>query len=365
MKLAYDLRYATDHFPGIGTHARGLAEALLERPGFETITFLWDARERNTRFDLEPLRRHARARWLDVNVPAMAIGTAAATGRVLSRLPVDVFVSPFWLRPEGTPVPCVLTVHDVLPLAFPGITSWSRRWAFRWAMRRASRAAAVLTVSRFSRDEILRHTAIPAERLHVVPNGVLSFGGTPVRPAGAPEGPFALVVAANRPHKGLDTLAEAWRELGASPPLALVGAGAQASGRASLAELARDRPGVHALGQVSPGELEWLYRQATLVLVPSRYEGFGLPLLEGAARGVAVVASDIPALRETGDGVARFVPAGIPSAWAAAIHELAADPAARTRMGEAGRALIARFRFTRAAELVEALLQDLLAGVHA
>ena len=105
MKLAYDLRYATDHFPGIGTHARGLAEALLERPGFETITFLWDARERNTRFDLEPLRRHARARWLDVNVPAMAIGTAAATGRVLSRLPVDVFVSPFWLRPEGTPVP--------------------------------------------------------------------------------------------------------------------------------------------------------------------------------------------------------------------------------------------------------------------
>src|SRR5689334_11864289 len=133
VKLAYDLRYATDHFPGIGVYAHGLAEALLERPGLESVTFLWDARARHTRFDVDALRRHPRAHWLDVRIPALAMGTAAATGRVLSRLGVDAYVSPFWLRPEGTTVPCILTVHDVIPLSPPSTMRWPRRWAFRWA----------------------------------------------------------------------------------------------------------------------------------------------------------------------------------------------------------------------------------------
>ncbi len=365
MRLAYDLRYATDHFPGIGTHANGLAGALLERPGLESVTFIWDPRARNTRFDLEPLRRHPRARWLEVGVPALAMGTPAATGRLLARLSPDAYVSPFWLRPEGTRVPCVLTVFDVIPLAVGGTLSWSRRWAYRWAMRRAAGAAAVLTGSRFSRDEIARRTPIAAERLHVVPSAPLPATVAPARPARAPDVPFALVVAADRAHKGLDTLAAAWRALGGTPPLALVGAGAQSPGRFSLADAARGQPGVQALGPVTPAELEWLYRNATLVLVPSRYEGFGLPLLEAGSRGTAVIASDIPALRETGEDVARFVPAGEPAAWAQAVRELAADPAARARMGDAGRARAAEYSFARSAEKLESLLHDLLAGVLA
>jgi glycosyltransferase involved in cell wall biosynthesis len=365
VKLAYDLRYATDHFPGIGTHARGLAGAILERPAIESVTFLWDPRARNSRFDLEPLRRHPRARWLDVPVPALAMGTAAATGRLLSRLSPDLFVSPFWLRPERTRVPSVLTLFDVIPLAMPATMDWSRRWAYRWAMRRAAGAAAVLTGSRFSRDEIARLTPIPAECIHVVPSAPMPATAAPVRPAGAPDAPFALVVAANRAHKGLDTLAAAWRALGAAPPLALVGAGAWSPERFSLVDAAREQPDVHALGAVPPGELEWLYRNAALVLVPSRYEGFGLPLLEASARGAAVLASDIPPLRETGEGVARFVPAGDPAAWAAAVRELAADPAARAHMGQAGRARAEEYTFARSAERLEALLQDLLAGAAA
>lgn len=364
MKLAYDLRYATDHFPGIGVYAHGLAEALLERPGLESITFLWDSRARNTRFDLEPLRRHPRARWLDVRIPALAMGTAAATGRVLASLPADAYVSPFWLRPEGTSVPCVVTVHDVIPIAIPGAMRWPRRWAFRWAMQRAAGAAAVLTVSEWSRDELARRTPIPAERIHVVPSAPQPAGAERVRPAGAPDAPFALVVAADRAHKGLDTLAATWRSFGDAPPLALVSAGARASERASFADLSRERGSVHVLGVVTPAEREWLYANATLVLVPSRYEGFGLPLLEAGMRGVAVIASDIPALRETGEGVARFVPADDANAWAQAVRDLAADPSARARMAEAGRARAATFTFARSAALVDGLLHELM-GVAA
>jgi glycosyltransferase involved in cell wall biosynthesis len=241
---------------------------------------------------------------------------------------------------------------------------WPRRWAFRFAMQRAAGTAGVLTVSRFSKDELVRRTAIPAERIHIVPSAPLPAHATAVRPSGAPDGPFALVVAASRRHKGLETLAAAWRALGAEPPLALVSAGAIASGRFSLAELAREHSHVHALGAVTPAEREWLYAHATLVLVPSRYEGFGLPLLEAAARGVAVIASDIPALRETGDGVARFVPAEDAPAWGQAVRELAADPASRARMAEAGRARAASFTFARSAGLVDEQLQSLL-GVAA
>ena len=100
LRLVYDLRYATDHFPGIGTHAAALAGSLLEQAAVGTVTFLWDPAARNTRFDLAPLRRHPRAVWLELDVPAMAPGTARGTGRVLSRLDADAYLSPFWLRPD-------------------------------------------------------------------------------------------------------------------------------------------------------------------------------------------------------------------------------------------------------------------------
>lgn len=362
MKLAYDLRYATDHFPGIGTHASGLAAALLARERIERITFLWNPRARNTRFDLGPVRSHPRATWHEVSEPAMGLGTARATGRLLESLQPDAYLSPFWLKPEGTRVPCVLTLHDVLPLALPAVMDAPRRWAYGYALARAADAAAVLTSSLFSRDEILRLTRIPAERLEVVPLGIAEPSPVERRPGGVPEGPYALCVGSDRAHKGLETLAEVWHGFGAVPPLHWVWAGAGAvRGRLPFAAR-RDFPGAHALGTVSAIELEWLYRNATLVLVPSRYEGFGLPLLEACARGVPVVASDIPALRETGEGVARFVPPGDVPAWAAAIRALATDAAERAHMRAAGVARAAEYGYERCASRIEAILFRLAAA---
>ena len=129
MRIVYDLRYATDHFPGIGTHAFGLAGELLARGHFTELTFLWDPRAKNSRFDMAPLRAHPRARWLDVDVPALSAVTTLGTGRLLSRIAPDLYLSPFWLRPEGTRVPSVLTLHDVIPLALREGTNRVRRWA--------------------------------------------------------------------------------------------------------------------------------------------------------------------------------------------------------------------------------------------
>ena len=367
MKLVYDLRYATDVFPGIGTHAHALAKGLLAGGLCAQIKFLWDPRARNTRFDLEPMRRHPRARWVECASPALSVGTPLATGRLLAKLEADVYLSPFWLRPEFAGLPCVLTLHDVLPLAQPRLMSGARRWAYTCAMQRAARAEAVITSSRFSRDEILRHTRIAADRLHVVPLGVELESVPPQRPAALADGPFALVVAANRAHKGLETLARVWHDFGAAAPLRLVSAGAQRPGGFALEERTRGQA-VQVLGHVSMGELEWLYRHATLVLVPSLYEGFGLPLLEAAARGAAVVAARIPALLETGEGVAEFVEPLSADAWRAAITELAASPARREAMRTAGLERLERYRHVECAAGVERVLQQVAAarpGVHA
>src|SRR5262249_39590711 len=147
--------------------AYGLARALLERRGRDRIGLLWDPLARNSRFDIDALRRHPRATWHEVRIPALSELTPFATRPLLLRIAPHAYLRPCWLRRGGTRVPWLLTLHDVIPLALPSATSWLRRSGYRWALGRAARAAAVITSSRFSRDEILRLTTIPSERLHV------------------------------------------------------------------------------------------------------------------------------------------------------------------------------------------------------
>ena len=173
-----------------------------------------------------------------------------------------------------------------------------------------------------------------------------------------------LVVGANRPHKDLQTLAQAWRSMGERRPLDLVAVGPLDARFPSLSRLAAGA-GVHELGAVSAAELEWLYAHAVLLVFPTLYEGFGLPLLEAADRGLPVLASDIPALRETGGDSARFVPPGDPGAWAVAVTELASDPAARERLRAAGKQRAACFDYAVSAARAREVLASVVGGSSA
>ena len=361
MNVVYDLRYATDHFPGIGTHAHALLTALLALPGKDRYRVVWGESDRTTRFDLDVLSRHPRVDWTVVREPSMGWNAVVATGGLLRRLGGDVYLSPFYLRPLGAPMPSVLTLFDVMYLTpVPGIPAGVRLRSWL-AMRRARGAAAVITSSEFARGQLIEH-GFPTGRIHVVRLALPPVRpGAAQRPPRAPERPFALVVGINRPHKGLRTLVNAWKSFGAEGPLDLVSAGPIDARYPSLADLAREAgaAGTHTLGAVTPGELEWLYANATLLVFATRHEGFGLPLLEAAGRGVPVVASDIPALREIGDGVARFVPPDDALAWSSAVRDLAGDAPARTRMAADGRALAARHDYA----VVAARTRDILESV--
>jgi glycosyltransferase involved in cell wall biosynthesis len=359
--IAYDLRYACDHFVGIGTYAFSLLEALLALPGDERYVVLWDPRQAHARYDLSGLRSHPRVTWVERPYAPLGFWALVQAGAWLRRLAPDAYFSPFHFLPLAPGCPCVLTVHDVRPLRFRDELGPVRRELFHQSLRRACRSQRLVTDSEFSRAEILALLPVVPARVRAIRLGVQPGLGTLAgeRPPAVPDGPFALVVGDNRPHKNLVVLAEAWARMGAAAPLALVGAGPVDARHPDLVALAR-RSGAqaHHLGRVSQAGLAWLYRNATLFLFPSVYEGFGLPLAEALAHGLPVVASDLPVLREFGDDAACFVTPDRPDLWARAVADLAGDTSARARLGAAGRVQAAALTYERTARGVLEVLVE-------
>ena len=364
--IAYDLRFAEDGFTGIGTHAFCLLEALLELPGDERYLVFWNGNLPNSRFDFEPFKRHARVTWVERDLPPWAVSALWKVGRFLREFRTTVYLSPFYFMPFFAGCPCVLTLHDVWPLRWPQGQRFWPRTMYQLALARAAEARFVLTASEFSRREIQELSALESEQIRVVPLGIPSSRGRhdPRRPAALPEGPYALAVGINKPHKNLATLVAAWKRFGESPPLRLVSAGPEDQRHVGIQRLAvrSGARAVTALGRVSEGELEWLYRNATLVLFPSLYEGFGLPMVEAFAHGVPVLASDIPTLREVGEGAARFVEPLDGAAWAREVCDLGRDATARQAAVAAGLARAAELTYERTARATLEVLRE-AAGV--
>ncbi|TVT14098.1 glycosyltransferase family 4 protein, partial [Amycolatopsis rhizosphaerae] len=115
---------------------------------------------------------------------------------------------------------------------------------------------------------------------------------------------------------------------------------------------AGDSVDLRLLGRIPDEELAEVLRRAAVVAVPSRAEGFGLPVLEAMAAGVPVVHSDAPALVEVAGGAGRCVPRGEVEALAAALREVLSSPGEAARMAAAGRRRAADFSWDRAAEAV-------------
>jgi glycosyltransferase involved in cell wall biosynthesis len=364
MNVAYDLRYADGHFTGVGTHAYLLLRALLELDGDERYTVLW-SRPRKDRYDVRALADHPRVRWVERDLPTMTPMEPLRLGSWLRALRPDVYLSPFYWLPLGAPCPCLLTIHDLWPLRLHGDLDPVKRAILRHILGVAARARMIVTSSDFSRREIMELMGVPGERVRVTRLGVAPRAAVePSRPSALAEGPFALVVGDNRPRKNLRLLAQVWAGMGRRPPLGLVGVGPANRAFPSLGELAASlgAEAVSGLGWVSEAELAWLYANATMVLYPTVYEGFGLPLTEAFDRGVPAVASDIPVLREIGEGAVRFVPPSEPDRWREAILGLADSPAERARLKRAGLERARELTYERTAGQVLELLREVTAG---
>jgi glycosyltransferase involved in cell wall biosynthesis len=221
--------------------------------------------------------------------------------------------------PLGLRGPSVVTIHD-LSFEEPGSTmSLLDRATFKSVVPRAARHAdRVLTVSERTRRDIVARYGIPGSKIDVTPNGV-----DPIfAPGGAHDG-YVLFVGAIQARKDPLSALEAAR--GAGLPLVVAGPEKDPELAASLRA-----GGADLRGYVPMDELAELYRGAALLVLPSRFEGFGLPLLEAMASGTPVVAADEPALREVGADAAVYAEDGdFAAAARAALDE-------RVRLAAAG-----------------------------
>ena len=287
----------------------------------------------------------------------MLVGLPRAAGRAdLDLLHAPAYTAPFW-----APVPVVVTIHDVSYERHPEWYPYRRDPLRRAFYRRSARAAAhVLTVSEFSAREIASVYRIPADRITTAPLGVSPrfFRNGTEMPADLPADvtvPYLLHVGDLHARRNLavvvDALIAARRHLG-ELPASLVVAGVDRGASDDLCA-AMDEAGaadaIVRLGAVNEDRLHALYRSATALVYPSRYEGFGLPLLEAMASGTPVLASREASIPEVVGDAALLLDADDTSGWMDAIIRVVNDEALRARMAAAGTARAATFTWTRTA----------------
>jgi glycosyltransferase involved in cell wall biosynthesis len=250
----------------------------------------------------------------------------------------------------------VLVLHDAAALRHPGWYSPPYvAWQRRLLPLLVARARRIVTVSEFSRRELIDLLGADPSRIAVVPGGVdgrftPAADPGPARAVHGLERPYVLCVASHTARKNLAALVPAARALAADGVEVVVAGGHRP-------QFAREQglEGLRLLGHVDDGLLPGLYAGAEAFALPSLYEGFGLPVLEAMAAGTPVVATHAGALEETCAGAARLVedPAGIPEA----LGGLLADAGERVRLRRAGLARAAELTWERTARAVDALLQ--------
>lgn len=267
------------------------------------------------------------------------------------------FFSPGFNPPLVCPVPLVFTIHDLMHVELGCATSTVKRVYYDLIIKPAARRAyRILTVSEFSRARILDWTGLPEERVVNVGNGV----DLPFRQVGdryRPGFPYILYVGNFRPHKNLDRLFAAFRDIDV-PHLRLLMTGAPSPEMAAQLERAGLTGRVGFLGTISDERLAAVYRGANLLVLPSLSEGFGLPALEAMACGVPVVASKNAALPEVLGGAGELVDpldvAGIRSG----IERVLSDSSLRRKMRRLGLQRASRYSWEQVGASVCKVLQE-------
>lgn len=331
---------------GIGTYVRELLRTVST-----SITL--------TAFAAGPRPAEVSVEYTDLGWPrgALRYETWDRVGRPRLSLDTDVIHGPSLAVPparlrNGRTAGLVVTVHDIAFVRHPEyFTKRGVRFHQRGLERAHATADIIVTPSAFTRGELGRE-GFDLDRVIAIPHGI----SVPARPTGDAitatltthhlTKPFVLAVGTVEPRKGLDTAAMAVaRARNTNPDLTLVVVGPE--GWNEVRGL--DHPWVRRLGAVNANDLEALFAAASACVVPSRYEGFGLPALEAMARGCPTIVADSSSLPEvTGDSALRLPPDDI-DAWGDALAMILGDSDLQEHLASSGQERARQFSWDAAA----------------
>ncbi len=336
MRVGINLAVLHSRRTGVGHYTASLVSALLGCAPEVDWVLLGSSRRLEREFKgskvrhvLSPaLRGPARILWEHTSLVRQAMAAR-----------LDVLHCPDFSRPLLVPCPVVSTIHD-LSYWQPGqwyspLRRSYKRCLTRWSLRRS---AALVAVSSFTRAEILRRFTIAPECVQVIHCGT-DFSTVPSM---AQQPPYLLCVGTMETRKNLAVLLRAFEYLRAStaPTLELRLVGQPGYGWHEIAALIERSPAREAIvvdSYVEPSVLARLYAGATLLVHPSHYEGFGLPVLEAMAAGLPVVCAKAASLPEIAGSAAVYFDPDSVSELTLALARLLREPDLRSHLAAQGR----------------------------
>lgn len=347
---------------GPSRYSANLIQAVLALPSEYRFTLFLNEQVR--RLPFEPPQP---ARILRTKAPTSRTGVRVLWEHVLAPFHIaaarlEVVHSMLNVVPLAAPTRHVVTVHDLSFMRVPGAHPTHRRWyltAATWLSAR--RAKAVLADSHATRDDVVELLGVNPKRVHVVyPGREAAFHPRPnaavqaFRQASRLDRPFVLFVGTLEPRKNVDVLVRAFGQVasnGFTGDLVIAGGSGWATEAIDVA--VADSPvrrQIRRIGYVKQEDLPYWYCAADLVVYPSSYEGFGIPVLEAMASGTPVITSNRSSLPEVAGDAALTVDPRDETQLAAAMTALLRSPERRTRMSERGLNQAQRFDWTVAAE---------------
>ena len=377
-RVAIDARWVFPELSGIGRYTLELLKQLGEiGGGFRYLVMVRDSERREFIEREAGLAGKANVEFAELPYGPFSVRGQFAAARWLRERDVGVYHSTNFMvplpafprrRPHATK--CLCNIHDLIPLVHPEFTPKALKTRFFSVYRAlmheiALRTDAVATGSESAKRDIVRLLGIPEDRIAVAPDGVdgrYGPGGEKPSARGGPK--TVLYVGRSDPYKNLPGLVEVFarlvREEGVDARLRIVGppdARYPEAGETARRLGVVDR--VERAGYLDDAGLVQAYRDADVLALLSRYEGFGLPVAEAMACGTPVVCSNAASLPEVAGNAARLVAPDDVAGAAAALKAVLTDPAEAARLRAAGLAQAKKFSWRTAAESILRLYGEL------
>lgn len=272
--------------------------------------------------------------------------TPLMLAREISRADADVFYSPSFMPPLYSRIPFVFTIHDLMHLFY--YTSLHRLYYKQVIARLAARAKKVITVSHFSKHQLVELLGIDEQRIAVVYNGVDVRYQENTRSFPS-ERPYFLYVGNRRKNKNIPNMLSAFAQARIPQEFMFYLSGHPDGELAAHIDRLGIGGRVRFLGFVAEEDMPALYKGAFATLFVSLMEGFGLPVIESMASGTPVITSSVSALPEVAGEAGICVDPTAPDAIAVAMEELVADTARYDALRHQGIQRAAQFSWDKTA----------------